>query len=112
MLLKPKTLSLPIAAVTIGLLVAFAHPASAQIIGLTNRPLSAIIASTIDWLLSVAAGLAILFIIIGGIYYVTAAGDDNQMQEGKTIITYSIWGLLFILISYSIVLTVNKIINP
>lgn len=89
-----------------------AIPAFAEIEGVTQRPLVEIIGSAIDWLLGIAAGLTILFIIIGGIYYVTAAGDDQQMTTAKTMITYAIIGLLFIVISYSIVVTVNGIINP
>lgn len=108
---KSKKISL-VSVLAAGSLFVFSNTASAQIVGLTNRPLSAIIGSAIDWLLSVTAGLAILFIIIGGIYYITASGDDKKMQEGKTIITYSVWGLLFIIISYSIVITINNIINP
>lgn len=105
-----KSIKITIFLSAISLLAMFAVPASAQIIGLTNRPIIDIIRSGIDWLLSIAAGLTILFLIIGGIYYVTAAGDDNQMTTAKTIITYSIVGLFFILISYSIVLAVNKLI--
>jgi len=88
----------------------FAFSASAQVTGLTNKSVAQIIAGAIDWLLGIVAGLAILFIIIGGIYYTTAAGDDQRMETGKSMITYSIIGLLFILISYSIVITVNKFI--
>ena len=112
MFLKTANLSkLIIFIAIIGFVATFAAPASAQIVGLTNKPLSEIIAGIIDWLLSIAAGLTILFLVVGGIYYVTAAGDENQMTSAKTIITYSIMGLLFILISYSIVITVNKIIT-
>lgn len=93
------------------LLVFFTVPALAQAPGLTDRSLSEIINSAIEWLLSIAAGLAILFIVIGGIYYLTAAGDEQRMSTGKTIITYSIVGLIFIIISYSIVLTVNDVIT-
>ena len=112
MLLKPKTLSLLIIFAAVGILIFHAVPASAQIIGLTNKPIVEIIRSGIDWLLSIAAGLTILFLIIGGIYYVTAAGDDQQMTTAKTMITYAVIGLIFIIISYSIVLTIDKIINP
>lgn len=112
MFLKPKTLSLMIVLVAAGLLIFSASPASAQINGLTNRPLSEILASGIDWLLGIAAGLTILIVIVGGIYYVTAAGDDQRMTTAKTMITYAIIGLVFIIVSYSIVATVNNIINP
>lgn len=64
----------------------------------------------VNWFLSVTAGLTIFFLIIGGIYYLTAFGDDKRMQEGKKIITYAIYGLVIILISYSVVTTLNSII--
>lgn len=64
----------------------------------------------INWFLSITAGVTIFFLIIGGIYYLTAFGDDKRMQEGKKIITYAIYGLILILISYSVVTTLNKII--
>lgn len=63
-----------------------------------------------NWILSVAAAITILFLIIGGIYYITAAGDEKQMGEGKKIINYAVIGLVIILISYSLVLTINEII--
>lgn len=63
-----------------------------------------------NWFLSITAGLTIFFLIIGGIYYLTAFGDDKRMEEGKKIITYTIFGLIMILISYSVITTLNKII--
>lgn len=64
----------------------------------------------VNWFLSVTAGITIFFLIIGGIYYLTAFGDEKRMQEGKKIITYAIYGLVIILISYSVVTTLNSII--
>ncbi|MDP3056943.1 MAG: hypothetical protein Q8N37_00270 [bacterium] len=64
----------------------------------------------VNWFLSVTAGITIFFLIIGGIYYLTAFGDEKRMQEGKRIITYAIYGLVIILISYSVVTTLNTII--
>lgn len=69
-----------------------------------------LITEVINWFLKITAGVTIFFLIIGGIYYITAFGDDKRMEEGKRIITYSIYGLVIILISYSVVLTVNNII--
>lgn len=63
-----------------------------------------------NWILGVTAGIVILFLIIGGIYYITAAGDQKQIEEAKKIITYAVIGLVVILVSYSIVTTLSKII--
>ncbi len=63
-----------------------------------------------NWILGITAGITILFLIIGGIYYITAAGDDKQMEEGRKIINYAVIGLIFILIAYSLVKTLSEII--
>lgn len=63
-----------------------------------------------NWFLRITAGVAVLFLIVGGIYYITSLGDDHRMEEAKKIITYTVYGLIIVLISYSVVLTINKII--
>lgn len=95
------------------LALAVIFPAKADVIfnSATNYPtVNALTDAIVNWFLSITAGLAILFLIIGGIYYVTAFGDDKRIEEAKKIITYAIFGLALILISYSVVATVNKII--
>jgi len=71
---------------------------------------NALVTGVINWFLSITAGVTIFFLIIGGIYYLTAFGDEKRMEEGKKIITYTIYGLVLILISYSVVTTLNAII--
>lgn len=111
MFLKSKFFSLLLILTVAGVLIFSIDPASAQIPGLTTAPVKDIIVRIINFLLSVAAGLAILFLIIGGIYYVTAGGNDQQMTTAKSMLTYAVIGLVFILISYSIVITVNNFIT-
>ncbi len=69
-----------------------------------------LIAAIINWLLRMASSLVIFFLVIGGIYYITATGDAEKIKEGKKIITYVIIGLIVVLISYTLVTTLNKII--
>lgn len=93
------------------ILLAYSSPAFAQINGLTNRPLVDIINDITVWILGIAAAIAILFIVIGGLYYMTAGGDERQMETAKTTITYAIWGIFVIAIAYAIVVLVNKIVG-
>lgn len=91
----------------------FVFPAQAAITfdPTSNYPtVNALADGVANWLLSITAGVTIFFLIIGGIYYLTAFGDDKRMQEGKKIITYAIYGLVLILISYSVITTLNAII--
>lgn len=69
-----------------------------------------LITAVINWFLSITAGVTVLLLIIGGIYYLTAFGDEERMRQGKKIITYAVYGLIIVLISYSVVTTVNAII--
>jgi hypothetical protein len=111
MFLNSKTFSLLIVFVIAGLLIYSVDPALAQVAGLTDDSLLVIINRAITWLLGITAALTILFLIIGGIYYITAAGDDQQMTKAKTMISYAVVGLVFIIISLSIVVTVNRFIT-
>lgn len=77
----------------------------------TMKPMAELINSLLDSLLALAAGLAILFLIIGGIKYIRSWGDSEQMEKAKKMISYVIIGLVIILISYSTVITLDKVIN-
>ncbi|MBU4141563.1 hypothetical protein KKE99_01665 [Patescibacteria group bacterium] len=77
----------------------------------TMKPMSELINSLLDSLLALAAGLAILFLIIGGIRYIRSWGDSEQTEKAKKMISYVVLGLVIILISYSVIITLDKIIN-
>lgn len=70
-----------------------------------------LIGSLINTLLTIAAGLVVLFIILGGIRYIRSWGEVEDMQAAKKILLYAVLGLIVILVSYSAVVTLDKIIN-
>lgn len=76
--------------------------------GLNNT--TALVTSIVNWLLGITSAIVILFLVIGGIMYVTAAGDEQKTEEAKKVITYCVVGLFIVLISYSVVLTLDSII--
>ncbi len=43
---------------------------------------------------SIVGVLAVLMLIIAGIYFVTAAGDPNQISKAKTMVKYAIIGVI------------------
>lgn len=56
--------------------------------------------------------LAIIFLVWGGIQYVTAGGDEDAMAKAKATITYAIIGLFVAGVAFAIVtLVLNGIIN-
>ncbi len=62
----------------------------------------------ISLLLFVAGALAVLFVIIGGYQYITAAGNEEQSEKGKKTLVSSIIGVVLIILSYVII---NVVVN-
>ncbi len=64
---------------------------------------SILIANVVRLLITASGGLAVIFIIVGGIFYVTATGDPGRLQRAKEIITQAVTGLIVISVSYAVV---------
>lgn len=65
---------------TAGLLVAMASPAFAA----GGAPtLSGVISNLTTWIVGILAGVATLFLTIGGLRYLTAGGDPGQVEKAK-----------------------------
>jgi len=57
----------------------------------------------IDILLTIAGVIAVLFILIGGYWYITSAGNEEQAEKGKKALVNAIIGLVVVILSYVIV---------
>lgn len=77
----------------------------------TVKPMSSIVSGLNNALLALAAGIGIMFLIIGGIRYLRSWGDTEQITKAKNMITYVVLGLVIILVSYSVIVTIDAIIN-
>lgn len=69
---------------------------------------SGLILSVIDILLVIAGILAVLFIIIGGIRYILAHGNEEQAEAAKGTITHAVIGLVIIILSFVIVRIISN----
>ncbi|MCF7844682.1 MAG: hypothetical protein K9M03_02530 [Kiritimatiellales bacterium] len=56
-----------------------------------------------NMLVAIAAGLSVLFVVVGGALMLISAGDEGQVQKGKMSIVYSLVGLGIVLISQSFI---------
>jgi len=68
-----------------------------------------IILAIIAFILDIALLLAVLAIIIAGIYLIVSNGDEGQKDKAKKIIQYVIIGIIVILFSRAIVVLVSSI---
>lgn len=62
----------------------------------------------IRFLLTLAAIIAVLFIIIGGFLYMTSAGNEERAGKGKKTLTYAVIGLGAVVLAYTIVVIVYR----
>lgn len=61
----------------------------------------------LSWMIGVAAGLALLMVVIGGVQIVISGGNDAQIGEGKKRITQAIIGLIMLVFSAAILSYLN-----
>lgn len=75
--------------------------------GLPGGTIIDIIGTTVGWLLSVFGILALIGFFISGILYITAAGDERRMEQGKNAMVYCIMGVIAALIGYVVIKAVD-----
>lgn len=73
--------------------------------------LSQIALNVIQFLLSVIGVLTIIMMVIGGILYLFAAGDEDRATTGKKIVKYSIIGLAVALAALLIVKQITRLLS-
>lgn len=62
-----------------------------------------LIGNIIKILLSFVGLLSVIFIVVGGIFYILSAGDPGRIQKAKSIVTNAIIGLIVALVSFAAV---------
>ena len=48
-------------------------------------------------------GLAVLFILWGGLQYITSRGDPSNIKKAKETVTYAVVGVIVAILAYAIV---------
>ena len=73
--------------------------------------LSQIAMNVLNFLLGISGVLALIMLVIGGIMYLTSAGDEDRIASGKKIFTYSVIGVVVIFSSMVLVKQIAKLIT-
>lgn len=71
---------------------------------------NSLIRTVIGWLLGIAFGIAVLFLIIGGFWYITSAGNEETAEKGKSTAVNAIIGIVIIILSYVIVNVISNLV--
>jgi len=67
--------------------------------------------SAVNGALMIAGVLAVLFIIIAGFRYVTSQGNSDAVRAAREMIIYSVVGLVIVMMAFTIVQIVIRVIN-
>ncbi len=70
--------------------------------GVKDTTLSETIGRYINWALGLTGTIFLLLTIYAGFLWMTAGGDESNIDKAKKIITSSVIGLIIVLLSYSI----------
>ncbi|MFZ1250281.1 MAG: pilin [Candidatus Microsaccharimonas sp.] len=68
-----------------------------------------LIDAIVNTLLFIVGTLAVIMIVVSGIWYVISAGDAAKVTRAKNTLTYSIVGLVIAFLAYAIINWVLKI---
>ena len=79
--------------------------------GLPSGSILGIVAAFAFWLLALFGFIGIIGFVIAGILYLTAAGNETQIDTAKTAMLYSIVGVVVALIGFVIIQAVNRLLN-
>lgn len=79
---------------------------------LTDRALPDVIQAIINGIILVLGIVAVVFIVIGGVGYMTSNGDASKLQKSKNTILYACIGLVICVLSFAITnFTINLVNN-
>lgn len=67
----------------------------------------AVIQNAIRFILLIAFVLAFVFLLIGGIRWITAGGDEKAVSGARGMITAALIGLVIVLVSYALIILVE-----
>lgn len=77
-------------------------------IGLGNADLKQTVINIIKWALGFLSLLAVSYLIYGGVVWMTAAGNEQRVEKAKRIILQALIGIVIVLLSWAIVLFVQR----
>ena len=107
----PRTLArlLIVAALGAGLLVVLASPAFAASSGAPS--LNTVIDNLRNWLVGILAGVATLFLTVGGLRYLAAGGDPSQVEKAKVALKSAAVGYALAILAPLLVTIIASVVG-
>lgn len=85
----------------------------ARRVGLPDEGLPELILRVINWSLTLAAVIALGFIVYGGFRYITSRGEERDVEGAKRTITFAVIGLVVLGIAAVLVnFVITAVLSP
>ena len=65
----------------------------------------------LGYILGLIGSIALLFIIIAGVMYMTSAGNEERIASSKKILNGAVIGLIIALLAYSLLQVIMTVLN-
>ena len=75
---------------------------TAMIVGAQQRTLTSTLETIARNLQELAIAAAIIGVVFGGFYFITAGGDQDRIKTGRAIILWSLVGAVIVLIASAV----------
>ena len=70
-----------------------------------------VLGNILNWILILAGAIAVIYLVYGGILYITAGGDAEKATKGRTAVINAVIGIVIILLALLIVTWVVDIVE-
>jgi len=77
----------------------------------SNMDANQVVTLVLNTLMWTVAALAIVFVVVGGIKYVTSGGDEKKVASAKNTILYAVIGLIVAILARVIIGVVISMIT-
>lgn len=75
-----------------------------------SRNIGQLITNIIQAMLLVAAGLAVVYFLVGGYRYIVAHGNEEATEGAKHNMTAAIWGLVYIVMAFAFITIIANLL--
>jgi len=72
---------------------------------------TAVVGDIVAWLLGFAGIIAVIYLIYGGLLYITAGGDAEKSKSGRAALINAIIGIVIIALAFLIVRWVGSVVE-
>lgn len=83
---------------------------TAALNGTTESKITALFAFATDLILYASGAVAVFFLVLGGIQYITSLGSQDRMDAAKKTIKFAVIGLVAVILAYAIVTNVINLV--